>query len=970
MIFPQISRGISSLRRSLVRRPFEVWALGLVFIGAIILRFYRLDSFPPGVQHDEVFVSNFAQTILAGQYPIFFDLNRGNEPLFMYLVAVAFRLFGTNVWALRGTAALCGSAALFVTYLLAREWFPSNPNHAAPATAPERSQSVIALLTAAGLASSFWLLFESRVGLHAISTLLLASLTFYSFWRGWTRDRRVWLVASGVLAGLSAYTYRSGIFVPLALGVFVLYTFIFHRRLWKNNVLFAPLIFLIAGLVYAPLGYYILSHPETSLARIGDLSGDIYSLLGGNPLPILHNAVAVAAMFGVKGDAEWRYNVAFRPVFDPVWGIMFYAGVLLALWRARRAPYAFALVWLGVMILPSVLSADNPSQHRSVGAIGAAYMFPAIALGSAGEWSRTHWKNNGKWLFGFVAGLLVLLAAVEGVRYYFVVWPENAQVRSIYRADLSEAAHWLDANDSAVRVMISAAFANDLDRGAFDLESGRSHDLHFFAGANTFVIPDAASALYVSPSTGPIAADLRQAFIGKGAPIYEVIGGSGQDELAVYYASAAALQAWRRSVPKQVVATSPDGQLSVLGAELPESMQSGQKLRAVIWWQVQRPLFADADSLSWTASLADSNNYVWSESAGLGYTPSQWQPGDIIASAFDLEVPPDALPGDYRLRLQLSVRGHTYVFRGSDGLDETETTLGEVQVTRGAVPLAKPDLPVRYPLKAKFGEAVQLMGSDAIGNVAAGETWRLILFWKANSPIQEDYRIRLRAVSADGKLIAKSDDAVLAPTYPTRLWRTGEYLRTIQDLNIPSDAPNGKVVVRLFLLDPAGNPVGRTDGVPVAGIEIGGRTHSSTRPIPAHSVNASFGNDISMIGYNLTSESVTAGRPISVTLYWQALGPTDRAYTVFVHLLNKDGRVVGQLDSAPMQGKAPTDTWQAGEFFSDLYEFSVVRDAPPGAAELEIGFYDPATGIRLPATDASGNSIGDHILIEGLTIRQ
>jgi 4-amino-4-deoxy-L-arabinose transferase-like glycosyltransferase len=963
-----ISSAFSRLRRSVTRRPFTLWALGLTLLVAFMLRFYRLESFPPGVQHDEVFVSDFAQTILAGHYPIFFDLNRGNEPLFMYFVALAFRLFGTNVIALRATAALCGSGALVVTFLLAREWFPSCPNPEASYPRAGSNQSVIALIAVAGLASSFWLLYETRVGLHAISTYLLASMTFYSFWRGWTRGVRVWLLASGVLAGLSAYTYRSGIFVPLALGVFVVYSFAFHRDLWKSNGLFAPLIFVAAGLVYTPLGYYVFTHPETSLARIGDLSQDMQSFLGGDPLPLIRNAVAVVGMFGVRGDPEWRYNIAFRPVFDPIWGTLFYIGIILALWRFKRAPYAFALIWLAVMLLPSVLSGDNPSQHRSVGAIGAAYLFPAIALAGAGEWVRHRWKTIGGTTFGAVAILLVLLAGLEGIRDYFLVWPANPEVRTIYRADLAEAAHWLDANDSGERVMVSAAFANDLDRGAFDLESVRSHDLHFFAGANTFVIPDAASAIYVEPSSGPIAADLRRQFIGMQVPTLGVSGAEGENELTVYHEAAAELRQWRDAVPKQALAASPDGQLEVLGSEFAASVPSGRALRVVTWWQVQSPRFLDSDSLSWMARLVDSQDYVWSESTGLGYTPSQWHPGDLIASTFDLDVPPDAPPGQYRLQLQLSARGQTYIFRGTDGRDITQIELGIARVTRGDVPISKPDLPIRYPLKAEFGDAIQMMGSDAIGSVAAGEDWRLILFWKANAPIRDDYRIRLRATSEGGKLIAATDDVILEPTYPTHLWREGEYLRTVQDLSIPRDAPSGKAVVRLFLIGPDGVPVGRADGVPVAGIEIAGRAHNYTRPVAPQTLAIRFGDKIGLIGYALSSTSVTAGRPVSVTLYWHANGPTDVTYKVFVHLLSKDGQVVGQSDAPPLQGKGPTDTWQPGEYIEDPYEFTVSQDAPTGPAQLELGFYNPATGIRLPAANENGNPIGDHIIIGGLTI--
>src|SRR5919204_3586226 len=195
---------MSSIRQLATRtRPQTLFGAAIVAI-ALLLRFLRLEAYPPGVQHDEVFVTNFAQTILHGQYPIFFELNRGNEPLFMYFLAAAFKIFGANVWALRGTAALVGSIAMLLTYLLAREMFalpPMPPSHTGREVGAE-GDSLIPLFTVGGLAFSFWLLYESRVGLHTISTYLLAVATFYSFWRGWTRAQRAWLLASGIFAGL------------------------------------------------------------------------------------------------------------------------------------------------------------------------------------------------------------------------------------------------------------------------------------------------------------------------------------------------------------------------------------------------------------------------------------------------------------------------------------------------------------------------------------------------------------------------------------------------------------------------------------------------------------------------------------------------------------------------------------------------------------------------------------------------
>jgi hypothetical protein len=87
-----------------------------------------------------------------------------------------------------------------------------------------------------------------------------------------------------------------------------------------------------------------------------------------------------------------------------------------------------------------------------------------------------------------------------------------------------------------------------------------------------------------------------------------------------------------------------------------------------------------------------------------------------------------------------------------------------------------------------------------------------------------------------------------------------------------------------------------------------------------------------------------------------------------VHLLDANGRVIGQKDTPPLNGDAPTDSWVANEYIADTFSIDISANAPRGPAVVEIGFYDPVSGQRLPVSEASVAGRGDHVLIEGLTI--
>lgn len=90
-----------------------------------------------------------------------------------------------------------------------------------------------------------------------------------------------------------------------------------------------------------------------------------------------------------------------------------------------------------------------------------------------------------------------------------------------------------------------------------------------------------------------------------------------------------------------------------------------------------------------------------------------------------------------------------------------------------------------------------------------------------------------------------------------------------------------------------------------------------------------------------------------LTLTWQAHGPLDKDYSVFVHLLDATGNKIAQHDGAPAGGARPTHTWRPGEVIRDRHGLQM----PPGATAkaVLIGLYGP-DGRRL-ATEEGPDAI-------------
>ena len=92
---------------------------------------------------------------------------------------------------------------------------------------------------------------------------------------------------------------------------------------------------------------------------------------------------------------------------------------------------------------------------------------------------------------------------------------------------------------------------------------------------------------------------------------------------------------------------------------------------------------------------------------------------------------------------------------------------------------------------------------------------------------------------------------------------------------------------------------------------------------------------------------------LPVALFWSAEKQLAKDYTVFVHVVDRDGQMVGQRDQVPAAGKAPTSGWVPGNLIADEYRISVQAGAGNGPYRVYVGMYDPATGTRLDVTSAN-----------------
>jgi hypothetical protein len=117
---------------------------------------------------------------------------------------------------------------------------------------------------------------------------------------------------------------------------------------------------------------------------------------------------------------------------------------------------------------------------------------------------------------------------------------------------------------------------------------------------------------------------------------------------------------------------------------------------------------------------------------------------------------------------------------------------------------------------------------------------------------------------------------------------------------------------------------------------------------------ADFGGQVRLLGYDLPERSTQPGQALELTLYWQALTPPERDYSVYVHLVDDNGLILAQRDSYPAGGLEPTGSWLVGPIVQDRHSVQIPVIAPaPAQTRLRIGLYDYRSQVRLLTADGS-----------------
>lgn len=403
------------------------------------------------------------------------------------------------------------------------------------------------------------------------------------------------------------------------------------------------------------------------------------------------------------------------------------------------------------------------------------------------------------------------------------------------------------------------------------------------------------------------------------------------------------------------------GQIRLAAYDISKTvLQPGDKLRLAIYWQA---LDTIKRSYSVFVHLAAADGTVWGQRDGppvLGrYTTDRWTAGEVVGDQYEILVLPSVPPGDYHIRVGM------YETLGPNSWRRLSVAGQGDAVELATVIVEAPEShrpPFQYPIGADFTGGVRLEGVD-INDVQAGAV-TITTNWRSRT-------LDSGALHSVVKVTAKDTPWIFLASQPICRWAHLPSRYCLQTYEIP--LPNGVAQwnIGVGVHNEEGIPLFILGGWRLPGGQKVNITINRSDIEAVELVNANFGNQAMLRSYGIEPDEVTPGGVVSVTTRWLPLWRIDEDYSLFVHLLDGNGKIVSQRDATPVYGGYPTLRWAVGREVSDTRLLKIPANLAPGDYFFQVGLYPLTTGQRVPVLDQKLAKMGqgDRVLIGPLKVR-
>ena len=462
----------------------------LIVAVGFFLRIYNIENTPPGIYPDEaVNGSDALNASLTGDYQWFYPANQGREGLFMNIMALCFKFFGTSILTLKLPSIIFGTLSILGVYLLTRELFG------------KRAALISAFLTA----FSFWSIDFSRIAFRAIMLPAILSFAFYFLYKGLRTKKLLDFAIGGIIFGTGLHTYIAFRIAPLIL-VFALMALIISRENFLKNFWKHILVFVFwASLVAAPMLWTLfVAHPEYMDSRAASISVFAPERNGGHPILALARSFSLSLIkYNLVGDQNWRHNYPPYALLDPISGTAFLFGIIYSFIKIIHLVYTrfkkkihdnqldihiFLMAWFFAMLIPEFMTAEgNPHALRSIGTLPVVFIFASLTF--------TYLFNrvkNASYIMKKVNLALIILALVivglfNSIKYHYF-WANQPMVGKSFNKNLTDMSKFIQTLSKEQTKIVITSY-NTLESGPIAIFNQDDNTNFFYPNQLDQIIP-------------------------------------------------------------------------------------------------------------------------------------------------------------------------------------------------------------------------------------------------------------------------------------------------------------------------------------------------------------------------------------------------------------------------------------------------------------------------------------------------
>ena len=790
----------------------------MILLIAAFLRLYRLSEAPPGVAYDESqFMIDSLRVSQQGWFPSHNDTRA--EPLNRYIQGLLMALAGRTIFTARMLSVFWGTLAASTSYQAAMSLLRRY-----------RYRRVGALLAMGMMAVLVNPMTLSRFGDRGMLLPLATCAALHFLAQGWRRNSRWAFTLAGFFFFGAIHTYTAGVFFPAALIPILAHQAVFNWKAFRARLPHLPYI-LLGGL--PALGWWVwqFSLPGPLYWRVSAIGywegrGYVYLL---TQLP--KRLWLVGKGIYLVGDCDPQFNIASKPLLNPVFFTLMLVGLAVSLWRFRRLETGVLLSLLPTMLLPLALTVDTVHGMRiggefivveALAAIGAITLLEGLVRLRPGIWATA--------LTGLTLAALLAGTAADSFVSYFAYLehpPEDATCNQspmdphfiflsehvalgAYLNNVQEptyvpikemdfpATHLvLSQNFPQVRPFSALADPGEplgLPDGQVVIWPGMERSAHYallLPGGP----PGGRGQIILLPGLPPDERDTLESRLESQAvdlvsPRGRVMG--RRLELGTDFNPFRGLHA-----PEiDLIATYANG-MQLVGVDAPFVIQPGETIDVTLYWRKGNWLPTDYYSgvtLIDAQGNALANSYDWI--MRWVYATAQWRLDDTVPVGHTLTLPDDMPPGVYRLVVAVAAEYENP--KPLNAVGPNGEPLGEFfPLNYLKAPRAEADrLPEDYvPTDVTIGE-LTLIGYTieqdgqplaTLGEALPGGALTLTFYWQADERLPGNYHLFIHVQEhADGEVLSGFDGPPLGDAYPTIIWGPDELIATTHTITLPT----------------------------------------------------------------------------------------------------------------------------------------------------------------------------------------